>query len=386
MRPDVTPTVSLRLRACPERALQGNTARFFAPGNNLEDQPKAAASRGATGKVRPHPPLFHFECHPMNHRLLTLEQKAQNRRDRQKRNRTARREKRRGAIFDTLPLPQYVVLLAAGELNAEDVFELHYGDLRGSKHLVRKVRRETELMYEGTPTLPLVEDSELKDVERPKRRLDNAHIGPLPAWFSAPPLPVPEGHYSQREQFEMLNAFPLRSYCRYRVLEFAKKLLRLDLPTTAFVAGKSLDGGPYTEEEILSFEQAVAFKGHFEGGRQAYAVVVEQDGVAIARGDWAFFEHENLQNLLPGLNIPERLCRREYLVNLHTTEGDNPVCLDLHSIDYTPLIRCDVRPIPSVNPRWRRRPREFPDDVRDLEQERRDFEALRRFIKSLSSA
>ena len=244
----------------------------------------------------------------MNHRLLTLEQKAQNRRDRQKRNRTARRERRRAAIFETLPLPQYVVLLAAGELNAKDVFDLHYGDLRGSKHLVRKVWRETELMYEGTPTLPVVEDSELKDVERPRRRLDEANIASL------------------------------------------------------------------------------AFEGQFEGGRQAYAVVAEQDGVAIARGDWAFFEHENLQNLLPGLHIPVRLCRREYLVNLHTDEGDNPVCLDFHSIDYTPLIRCEVRPTPSVNPRWRRRPREFPDDVRDIEQERREFEALWRSIKSPSSA
>ena len=97
----------------------------------------------------------------MNPRLLTPEQKAQNRRDRQKRNKSVRQQKRRTAILDALPLAQYVVLLAAGELNAEDVFELHYGDLRGSKHLVRKVRRETELMYEGTPTLPLVEDSEM---------------------------------------------------------------------------------------------------------------------------------------------------------------------------------------------------------------------------------
>ena len=173
---------------------------------------------------------------------------------------------------------------------------------------------------------------------------------------------------------------------RHRVLEFGQKLLGFDPAFSAFFVGRRLDGGPYTKQEIASFERTAMFQQLFEMGRQSYAVVVEQDGVAITRGDWAFFEHAELLDLLPGLHMPERLCRREYLVNLHTTEGDNPVCLDFHSIDYTPLIRCEVRPPTSIKPRWRRRPREFPDYVRDLEQERRDFEALRRTIKSPSSA
>lgn len=280
----------------------------------------------------------------MNPRLLTPEDKAQNKRDRLTRNKTARKEKRRAEIFATLPMPQYAVLLAAGELNPEDVFELHYGDLRGSKNLVRKVWRETELMYEGTPTLPLVDDSELKDVGRPKRRLDKANAGLLPAGFSAPPLPLPVGHCSQSERLEMLNAPALRSYCRYRVLEFAQKLLHFDLPTTALVAGKSLNGGPYTGEEIARFEHALAFDSHFEGGRQAYAVVVAQDGLPIARGDWAFFEHDDLQNLLPELHVPDRLRRNEYLVNLHGGEFGGPEGLDIHSLRYAPLVRCELGP------------------------------------------
>ena len=79
-------------------------------------------------------------------------------------------------------------------------------------------------------------------------------------------------------------------------------------------------------------------------GRQIYSVVFMEDGLERAVGDWAFFEHEDLQNLLSGFRIPDRLCRREYLINLHA-EGDNLACLDLHSITYTPLARCDVRPV-----------------------------------------
>ena len=71
-------------------------------------------------------------------------------------------------------------------------------------------------------------------------------------------------------------------------------------------------------------------------------MVDAQDGLPIARGDWAFFEHENLQNILPRVRIPDRLVRREYLVNLHTGEFGNPVCLDIHSLNYAPLVRCEL--------------------------------------------
>ena len=77
-------------------------------------------------------------------------------------------------------------------------------------------------------------------------------------------------------------------------------------------------------------------------GRDEYAVLVMEDGLERAEGDWTFFEHENLQNILPGLQLPERLVRREYLLNLHTGKFVNLTCLDIHSLSYAPLVRCEL--------------------------------------------
>ena len=67
---------------------------------------------------------------------------------------------------------------------------------------------------------------------------------------TAPPLPLPAKKCSHYEALEiLLNDRPLRSYCRYRVLEFTEKLLRIGMATTALIVGKRLDGGPYKKQE-----------------------------------------------------------------------------------------------------------------------------------------
>ena len=323
----------------------------------------------------------------MNCRLLTPEEKRKNKLGRLQRNKLARRRKRRARVLESVPSFLQSIVLASGELSSEEGAEFHHAHLARVKTLLRKIQRRSGFLSFDSPELPAVAESEKLEVTRPERRMQKSRRGLLPCWFSAPPLPRPAKGCSHYEALEILmNDRPLRSYCRYRVLEFVQKLLGIELQWAALVVETRLDGGPYKKQEIASFERTVMFRHLFETGRQTYAVVVEQDGLAMARGDWAFFEHAELLDLLPGLHMPQRLCRREYLVNLHTTEGDNPVCLDLHSIDYTPLVRCDVRPVPPLHPHRRRRPREFPDYVRNLEQERREFEALWRSIKSTSSA
>ena len=77
-------------------------------------------------------------------------------------------------------------------------------------------------------------------------------------------------------------------------------------------------------------------------GRDEYAALVMEDGLERAEGDWALLEHDDLLNLLPRVRIPERLVRREYLLRLHTGEFDNLTCLDIHSMDYALLVRCEL--------------------------------------------
>jgi hypothetical protein len=75
-------------------------------------------------------------------------------------------------------------------------------------------------------------------------------------------------------------------------------------------------------EDLNATRHARLFWNHFEEGRARYAALVGATAMAQFQGDWAYFDAEQLDALLPCLIIPTRLKRHDYLTN-YVSEGSN---------------------------------------------------------------
>ena len=289
-----------------------------------------------------HYPLTPLNPHPdMNHRLLTPAEKKKNKLGRLHRNKLARRRKRRASVPNAVPDFLQTIMLAAGTLSPEEGQEFHHSHLGRVRTLVKKLERRSFYASFDPVELPPAPEGTLKVVGRPTRRLQKSRRGLLPGRFSAPAPPALARPYSHDETFKALRALAQRSYCRLRMLELMKNVTRIELKFCATILG-TITGVPYKKREIAAFERIGMFHSFYYAGQENYAVLVMEDGLERAEGDWALLEHDDLLNLLPGLRIPDRLVRREYLLRLHTGEFGNLTCLDIHSLSYAPLVRCEL--------------------------------------------
>ena len=89
---------------------------------------------------------------------------------------------------------------------------------------------------------------------------------------------------------------------------------------------------------VEATRRARSFWNRFQQGRARYARLVAKGQIPGLRGDWAFFEASEFQRLLPGIVIPKRLRRHEYLTRWVTESS--PVSLDVYAgLDGAPLFR-----------------------------------------------
>ena len=204
----------------------------------------------------------------MNHQLLSKEEKENNRLGRLQRNKTSKSQKRRAPILDTLSQLNFQFHLAAGLFSCEEGAYVEFAHLARSARILRKMKRNSVLYSCETPTLRSIAETEKLQVERPSRQLHKSRLGPLPCSYTGAELPVPPEKLSKYEAHEIwMNDRSLRSYCRFRVLEFTAKLVGLDIRHTASFAGERLDDGPYTEAEVESLERLQGFQNAFTWGR-----------------------------------------------------------------------------------------------------------------------
>jgi hypothetical protein len=90
--------------------------------------------------------------------------------------------------------------------------------------------------------------------------------------------------------------------------------------------------------ELEATRQARSFWNRFQHGRARYARLVAKGQIPRLVGDWAFFESSEFERLLPGIVIPTRLRRHEYLTSW-VREGDS-FGLDVYAgLDGAPLFR-----------------------------------------------
>jgi hypothetical protein len=72
---------------------------------------------------------------------------------------------------------------------------------------------------------------------------------------------------------------------------------------------------PIGPEDINATRRARLFWNLYEEGRARYAALVAQQLIPPLAGDWASSEKSELERLLPGILIPGRFKRDEYLMN-----------------------------------------------------------------------
>jgi hypothetical protein len=90
--------------------------------------------------------------------------------------------------------------------------------------------------------------------------------------------------------------------------------------------------------ELEATGQARSFWNRFQHGRARYAHLVANGQIPRLMGDLSFFEASEFQCLLPGIVIPTRLRRHEYLTNW-VRDGDS-FSLDVYAgLDGAPLFR-----------------------------------------------
>ena len=114
----------------------------------------------------------------------------------------------------------------------------------------------------------------------------------------------------------------------------------LSWPVAGILLEKTL-GFPISQEEILPVAQARRFWNLYAEGRACLVALQAVKEVPVWGGDWAYFDHEQLPLLLPGLILPDHCQRAEYLTNYISLPGEE--ALDLFSLSGQALCRHPFR-------------------------------------------
>jgi hypothetical protein len=112
---------------------------------------------------------------------------------------------------------------------------------------------------------------------------------------------------------------------------------------------------PIDPADLNATRCARLFWNLYQEGRARYAALVAHQLIPPLVRDWAFFENTELERLLPGIVIPRKLKRQEYLTNwvgdaisfsLDVYAGSNDAPLFQHRFfdDFDPLVFGKPRP------------------------------------------
>lgn len=93
------------------------------------------------------------------------------------------------------------------------------------------------------------------------------------------------------------------------------------------------------EPEVIAATRAARdFWKQYSSGEERFRNLVANGAMADLAGKWSIFEHDQLEALLPGIIVPTRLRRHDYLVNPVWKNGE--LSLDVHAgLDAQPLFQ-----------------------------------------------
>lgn len=279
----------------------------------------------------------------MNARLSSENESRSRQRARQRRKDQQKARRRRTLALAALHHP----CLAASEtaLTAQESCGWLWGDdLRMVKRAIRRLNAAAEA---SAPRPAMVSTLAAPDriVARPVRLLRKASRGEVPL-LRLPPVTSPAEFLGLERTLLAARELARRGSGAPQILQFmacpmACGLSRQTCAELAYTVG--VLRSPSDADLLDTMNRAIAFQNLLADGHSMYRAMVAVGELAAIAGAWAFFSKERLGELLPGLRLPLRLQRDEYLVNVIAGADSNPVCLDLHGLRYRPICRHPLR-------------------------------------------
>jgi hypothetical protein len=200
-------------------------------------------------------------------------------------------------------------------LSAEEATDFLFGSLTQAKRVVRSAeRRQTVASAEGyyLPG-PMPNPGDLPSAARPARVLSRLNRSAI-----FPPLLAEEIKIEAQKLSEILVALESEhqnapAHCLLDALATASGL-SWGLCDQVLLHRRLLTGS-VDRHDLVATQGAREFRNRYGEGRARHAVLLAERKIQEFEGDWAYFDHDQFQDLLPGIIVPSKLKRHHYLTN-----------------------------------------------------------------------
>ena len=221
--------------------------------------------------------------------------------------------------------------------STREIGDLLLGSLTEAKRACRRAHRRQVLTCRQLPEPSgATESTDRLVLPRPTRvlsRLNRSGIFPS----LVPPVPVVQ-EPSVNRIVEILR-WAAASVPPHRLLDALATASGFSWQNSAAIlVGWRIIRAPIAPGVIAATRDARNFWQRYPAGRERFSNLVANGAMTNLRGNWASFEHGQLERLLPGIIVPTRLRRHDYLIN--AVWDDKEFSLDVHAgLDAQPLFR-----------------------------------------------
>ena len=218
----------------------------------------------------------------------------------------------------------------------QEVGDLLLGSLTESKRAYRRAQRRQALTCRLLPEPSGAIETDRIVVAQPNRILSRLNRSNLFPSLVSPVTVIQEPSVSRI--VEILR-WAVPSMPPHRLLDALATASGFSWEDSAeILLGSRLVSAAIAPDVISATRAARDFWRAYSAGRERFANLVANGAVANLSGDWASFEHSQIEALLPGIVVPTRLRRHDYLTNAIHAGGE--FCLDVHAgLDGRPLFR-----------------------------------------------
>jgi hypothetical protein len=255
------------------------------------------------------------------------------RRDQKKRE--AKRQRKYAGV-NTFALMQ---VLYTGKLTAEELAIMSNGTPAQMKKTLRWIQIQHGVgacLYSPPPELPQVEE-----VEIPQEELRE---GNLPDFRSC----VAEMRHPIIRSDKHLSRCLIYCICKGARPDELVDLIRSAKPTMPWLEcrdwTRKILNQPeaVTDDQLLWLERARKFWNGVRLFGRFFRNAVAARLIRPVHGKWLFVPKDALPHFLPGLSVPKKHQRVEYLIRVTDAEGGRLRILDFYSVEYSPLFRATV--------------------------------------------
>jgi len=273
----------------------------------------------------------------MNHRLISSAEKIANRKGRNRRNSARQGRQRREKMLRHLSL----ALGASGFIplaRPAECLELLTAHQNRANAIAGRVKRMAATARSPGFREPAESKAAaLQEPERPQRVLcvkNRAAVFPRLLRIphpAGPDLPFVEA-VEEATRIQQGGAFP------HSILDFFVRATGLPWESSArLLFERGIIPFPFSNADLQAIKASRFFWDRYDEGRTCYRALAQSGQVPSGAGDWAYFDSSGLDELLPGVHVPKRLRRPEYLANLVNNKAE--LCMDVYSFQMLPLFR-----------------------------------------------